>query len=284
MLSIGLNRAVDAIQKKLESVRSLGAHPKTAEPMTIKKGRFGPYVQSGNVVANLPRGVMMDEITLEEAVALLAEKGKPLKAKPGARKPVKKAAPAKVVAPPSRRQLLLQRSRPRARKPVEQARSQKAGRQGPQGKLTMARRRKDDSRTAPLPSREALRDFIKQSSGRVGKRDLERAFRLGPEHRVALRGLLKDLAGEGAIAPAGHRRFTPPGRLPDAQIVQVTGTDPDGDAIARPGRLGGRRPAADDPDGARNGGMPRRWPRASACWPNCARSATASTRAARSSA
>ncbi len=46
--------------------------------------------------------------------------------------------------------------------------------------------------------------------------------------------LLKDLAGEGVIAPAGHRRFTPPGRLPDAQIVQITGTDPDGDAIARP--------------------------------------------------
>ena len=98
----------------------------------------------------------------------------------------------------------------------------------------MARRRKDETAPAPLPSREALRDFIKQSSGRVGKRDLERAFRLGPEHRIALRGLLKDLAGEGAIAPAGHRRFTPPGRLPDAQIVQVTGTDPDGDAIARP--------------------------------------------------
>ena len=95
VLSIGLNRAVDAIQKKLESVRSMGPHPKTAEPMTIKKGRFGPYVQSGNMVANLPRGVMMDTITVDEAVALLAEKGKPLKAKPGARKPVKKAAPAR---------------------------------------------------------------------------------------------------------------------------------------------------------------------------------------------
>ncbi len=98
VLSIGLNRAVDAIQKKLESVRSMGPHPKTAEPMTIKKGRFGPYVQSGNVVANLPRGVMMDTITVDEAVVLLAEKGKPLKAKPGARKPVKKAAAAKPVA------------------------------------------------------------------------------------------------------------------------------------------------------------------------------------------
>ena len=98
----------------------------------------------------------------------------------------------------------------------------------------MARRRKEGVPPSPLPSREAVRDFIRGATGRVGKREVERAFRLGPEHRVALRTLLKDLAGEGAIAPAGHRRFTPPGRLPDSTIVQVTGTDPDGDAIARP--------------------------------------------------
>jgi ribonuclease R len=85
-----------------------------------------------------------------------------------------------------------------------------------------------------LPSREAIRAFIRESGGRVGKREIARAFKLGPEHRAALRDLLRDLAGRGDIAPAGHKRFTPPGRLPDAMIVQVTGTDPDGDPIARP--------------------------------------------------
>ncbi len=98
----------------------------------------------------------------------------------------------------------------------------------------MARRRAGGAPSAPLPSREAVRDFIRRSAGRVGKREVEREFRLGPEHRVALRGLLKSLAGDGVIAPAGHRRFAPPGRLPDATVVQVTGTDPDGDPIARP--------------------------------------------------
>ena len=94
VLSIGLNRAVDAIQKKLESVRSLGPHPKTGEPLMVKKGRFGPYIQGGNIVANVPRGVTMDEVTPEQAVALLAEKGKPLKARPGAaKKGGRKAAP-----------------------------------------------------------------------------------------------------------------------------------------------------------------------------------------------
>ena len=105
----------------------------------------------------------------------------------------------------------------------------------------MARRRKDEA-PAALPSREAIREFISRAPGRVGKREVEREFHLGPEHRVALRGLLKSLAGAGAIAPAGHRRFTPPGRLPDAMIVQVTGTDPDGDAIARPVQWDGDGP------------------------------------------
>ncbi len=103
VLSIGLNRAVDALQKKLESMRQLGAHPATGEALVIKKGRFGPYLQGGNVVANLPRDVAMDELTLEAAVALLAEKGKPLKAKPGAKKPAAKKAAPKAAAEPSAR-------------------------------------------------------------------------------------------------------------------------------------------------------------------------------------
>lgn len=86
VLTIGLNRAVDALAKKLASIRSMGAHPKDGEPVMIRKGRFGPYAQHGNMVATLPRGTDMNEVTLDEAVALLAEKGKPLKAKAGAAK------------------------------------------------------------------------------------------------------------------------------------------------------------------------------------------------------
>ena len=85
-----------------------------------------------------------------------------------------------------------------------------------------------------LPSREAVKAFIKQSGGRVGKREIAREFALGPEHRVGLKGLIRSLAHEGGIAPAGHKRFTEPGRLPDATVVQITGTDPDGDPLGRP--------------------------------------------------
>ncbi len=100
----------------------------------------------------------------------------------------------------------------------------------------MGRRPKppSDSRPGGLPSREDIRRFIDAQPGRVGKREISRHFHLGPEHRVALRGLLKSLAGAGDAAPAGHRRFTAPGRLPEAMVVQVTGTDSEGDAIAKP--------------------------------------------------
>ena len=86
----------------------------------------------------------------------------------------------------------------------------------------------------PLPTSDELRRFIATQPGRVGKREIARAFEIGSDRRAELRQLLKSLAGRGDIAPAGHKRFQPPGRLPEATIVVVTGTDPDGDAIARP--------------------------------------------------
>ena len=86
VLVIGLNRAVDLLAKKLASVRNVGEHPKDKQPITVRKGRFGPYAQHDKTVANLPRGVAMEDITLDEAVALLAEKGKQLKPKAGAKR------------------------------------------------------------------------------------------------------------------------------------------------------------------------------------------------------
>jgi DNA topoisomerase-1 len=115
LLSVGLNRAVDVIARKMASVRVVGQHPKDKEDVQVRKGRFGPYIQHGQTVANLPKAMTMEEITLDEAVALLAEKGKQLKPKPGrggkkakaapkpkaekAAAPVKAKAPAKKKAP-----------------------------------------------------------------------------------------------------------------------------------------------------------------------------------------
>src|SRR5918993_1975386 len=58
--------------------RVVGRDPETGGEITAGIGRFGPYIQLGNRVANLPRNVEMEEATLDQAVQLLVEKGKEL--------------------------------------------------------------------------------------------------------------------------------------------------------------------------------------------------------------
>ncbi|TPW34277.1 type I DNA topoisomerase [Oecophyllibacter saccharovorans] len=99
ILSVGLNRAMDVLSKKLANIRTLGSHPQDQETVMVRKGRFGPYVQHGQMVATLPRDRVMEEVTLEEAVGLLAEKGKPLKG--GAKKTTRKT-PSKAAAKSSK--------------------------------------------------------------------------------------------------------------------------------------------------------------------------------------
>ncbi|MBW4024968.1 MAG: ribonuclease R [Proteobacteria bacterium] len=101
----------------------------------------------------------------------------------------------------------------------------------------------------PFPSREQIRAFLADAPGRVGKREAMRAFGLGPEHRVAMRTVLKEMAARGEAAPAGHKRFTAPhaaprvtGRTPDTLIVEITGIDSEGDPIARPAEWRGDGP------------------------------------------
>ncbi len=87
---------------------------------------------------------------------------------------------------------------------------------------------------APFPSREQLLEFIKDSEQNVGKREIARAFNLDMDQRVRLRRMLKDLEAEGAIGRSGKRRYGEAGQLPKVTIIEVTGTDADGDVLARP--------------------------------------------------
>jgi ribonuclease R len=86
----------------------------------------------------------------------------------------------------------------------------------------------------PLPTREQLRAFLRAAPGRVGKSDISRHFGLSPDQRPALRELLRILKEQGQAAPVGRRGIAAPDRLPEMTVVEIVGTDADGDAIARP--------------------------------------------------
>jgi DNA topoisomerase-1 len=77
-------------------LRELGADPVTEKPLTIKDGRFGPYVTDGEFNASLRRGQSVETLTLDEASEMLADKRAKGPAKP--RKAAKKTAPKKAGA------------------------------------------------------------------------------------------------------------------------------------------------------------------------------------------
>ncbi len=61
-------------------LRELGEHPQSGLELSVKKGRFGPYVTDGQVNASVPKGRDPEEVGLEEAVELLAAREAKLKA------------------------------------------------------------------------------------------------------------------------------------------------------------------------------------------------------------
>jgi DNA topoisomerase-1 len=82
VFNIGLNRAVTLIAEKIakgprgrrfgaDPGRPLGDHPTKGGPIAAKNGRYGPYVSHAGVNATLPTDKTPENVTLEEAVALL---------------------------------------------------------------------------------------------------------------------------------------------------------------------------------------------------------------------
>jgi DNA topoisomerase-1 len=57
-------------------LRELGSHPADQQPIQLFEGKYGPYVKHGALNASLPKGADMQAFSLDQAVALLAERGK----------------------------------------------------------------------------------------------------------------------------------------------------------------------------------------------------------------
>ena len=55
-------------------IKELGIDPETQSAIEIKDGRYGAYVTNGKINATLPKTTPPDDITLEAALQLIAEK------------------------------------------------------------------------------------------------------------------------------------------------------------------------------------------------------------------
>jgi DNA topoisomerase-1 len=81
VLTITLEEALQLLEQVPEkrggpaakrTLKDLGVHPDDGKPVRVMDGRYGPYVNHGRVNATLPKDTAPEDLTIEEALRLLA--------------------------------------------------------------------------------------------------------------------------------------------------------------------------------------------------------------------
>lgn len=77
IFAVQLARAVELLSQAKDGstvLRVLGDHPEDKTSVEICSGRYGPYARHGKVNATLPKDISPDDVTLEQALELIAAK------------------------------------------------------------------------------------------------------------------------------------------------------------------------------------------------------------------
>ncbi len=107
-LDITLEQAIELLKQpktrgrqaaaKPKELKELGKHPVSDAEVKILDGRYGPYVSDGELNASLPKGVAVEEVTMDQAVELLEARANAVPRKRGAKKKKKAKSKAKTAA------------------------------------------------------------------------------------------------------------------------------------------------------------------------------------------
>ena len=92
---------------------------------------------------------------------------------------------------------------------------------------------KSPPKSAPFPSKAEILSFIGESPRQAGLREIARAFGLGRDQKTALKAMVRELKADGLV-PGRRLRGDAGPLLPRVTVVEVTGTDLDGEVLARP--------------------------------------------------
>ena len=89
---------------------------------------------------------------------------------------------------------------------------------------------------APLPTMEDIVSFLNDNPGKVGKKEIARAFNIRGDDRVKLKEMLSEMKRSGQIEKSGLRgkKMIAADGLPEFCPSEITGTDSDGELVARP--------------------------------------------------
>jgi ribonuclease R len=86
-----------------------------------------------------------------------------------------------------------------------------------------------------FPEKKDILTFIQESTSKVGKKEIARAFGIkGVKDRAFLKKVLREMKTEGMIEKGHRRNVHAAGELPAVTIIEVTELDVDGELYARP--------------------------------------------------
>ena len=97
----------------------------------------------------------------------------------------------------------------------------------------MAKQLGKKSKPRGLPSKPELLAFIEARSGKVGKREIARAFGISGHEHIGLKNMLRELAEQGHLERK-RKKLHRSGKLPSVVLADVVARDPDGELIAVP--------------------------------------------------
>ncbi|MBE8191507.1 MAG: ribonuclease R [Alphaproteobacteria bacterium] len=88
---------------------------------------------------------------------------------------------------------------------------------------------------AHIPSRDDILKFVSEQSGKIGKREIARAFDIKGSDRIPLKNLLREMTAEGLLEGEGRQKdLRKGGDLPSVAVLNITGRDDDGAFLALP--------------------------------------------------
>lgn len=98
-----------------------------------------------------------------------------------------------------------------------------------------SRAKRTGKKSATLPSREQILEFVRESPSFVGKREIARAFGIKGAARIEFKKLLAEMADDGLIK-GRRKRISGRGELPSVTLIDIVSRDADGEFIATPAR------------------------------------------------
>jgi len=98
-------------------------------------------------------------------------------------------------------------------------------------------------RSAELPTRKQILDFVATSDQPAGKREIARAFGIRGDAKIKLKKLLNDMADEGLIETSRGRAFNQVGGIPRVTVLKIVDVDDSGHVFGQPEHWEANTPA-----------------------------------------